>query len=182
MRKWVSLLAPRTLTSDSYLPLTTMIRLQQGPSSRDVEEEPTCTKIYYASRTHSQLSQVLLELKKLNIALNVAVPSAEMPPASDDPRPGGKRSASSIDVDPPDGEGSGPRAVSLGSRKQLCIHERLRARAGDIDEACRQMLGGGCSSFSVLHSLYCCCQLMATMGQRRERSDVPISPPWMKRP
>ena len=159
MRKWVSLLAPRTLTSDSYLPLTTMIRLQQGPSSRDVEEEPTCTKIYYASRTHSQLSQVLLELKKLNLALNIAVPSADTLPASDDVRPGGKRSASAIDihVDPPDGEGSGPRAVSLGSRKQLCIHERLRARAGDIDEACRQMLGGGCSSFSVSHSLYCCC-------------------------
>ncbi|KAI0703917.1 DNA repair helicase [Earliella scabrosa] len=123
--------------------LALMRKLQQGPSSRDVEKEPTCTKIYYASRTHSQLSQVLLELKKLNIALNVAVPSTDMLPASDDPRPGGKRTASSIDlhVDPPDGEGSGPRAVSLGSRKQLCIHERLRARAGDIDEACRQMLG-----------------------------------------
>ncbi len=41
-----------------------------------------------------------------------------------------------------DGEGSGPRAVSLGSRKQLCIHERLREKVGDLDEACRQMLGG----------------------------------------
>ena len=42
-----------------------------------------------------------------------------------------------------DAVGTGPRAVSLGSRKQLCINERLKERAGDLDEACRQMLGGG---------------------------------------
>lgn len=34
------------------------------------------------------------------------------------------------------------RAVSLGSRKQLCINDGLRARAGDLDEKCRELLGG----------------------------------------
>lgn len=34
------------------------------------------------------------------------------------------------------------RSVALGSRKQLCIHDELRQRATDLDEACRQMLNG----------------------------------------
>ena len=50
--------------------------------------------------------------------------------------------------------GIGPRAVSLGSRKQLCINEQLRGRAGDLDEACRQMLGGKDSSSTVLCAGY----------------------------
>ncbi|KAI0710304.1 DNA repair helicase [Cerioporus squamosus] len=118
--------------------LTLMRKLQQGPASQDNEQEPVCTKIYYASRTHSQLSQVLHELRKLKLKLNVALPHASEPPG---PRPPGKRPASRIDDEDEDEEGSGPRAVSLGSRKQLCIHERLREKAGDLDEACRQMLG-----------------------------------------
>lgn len=117
-------------------------RLQQGPASQDSEKEPTCTKIYYASRTHSQLSQVLHELHKLKLKLNIALPHAKSLP---DSRPPGKRPSSAVDDEDKvygDEEGSGPRAVSLGSRKQLCIHERLREKAGDLDEACRQMLGG----------------------------------------
>ncbi|RDX47561.1 DNA repair helicase [Lentinus brumalis] len=117
--------------------LALMRKLQQGPASQDSEKEPTCTKIYYASRTHSQLSQVLHELHKLKIKLNVALPDASEAHQS---RALGKRSATVIDEDE-NVEGSGPRAVSLGSRKQLCIHERLREKVGDLDEACRQMLG-----------------------------------------
>ena len=103
-----------------------------------------CTKIYYASRTHSQLSQVLHELEKLNIRLNVALPSMN---ETLEKTKLGKRSAAAVDDVYSDQEGLGPRVVSLGSWKQLCIHERLREKAGDIDEACRQMLGGP-SSFS----------------------------------
>ena len=38
--------------------------------------------------------------------------------------------------------GPSTRAVSLGSRKQLCINDELRHRALDLDEACRELLGG----------------------------------------
>ena len=55
-----------------------------------------------------------------------------------------------------DSEGTGPRAVSLGSRKQLCINEHLRGRAGDLDEACRQMLGGDPLYLSLLLSVFDC--------------------------
>jgi hypothetical protein len=34
------------------------------------------------------------------------------------------------------------RSVTLGSRKQLCIHEDLRKRSTDLDESCRQLLNG----------------------------------------
>jgi chromosome transmission fidelity protein 1 len=34
------------------------------------------------------------------------------------------------------------RAVSLGSRKQLCINDELRQKTRDLDEACRELLGG----------------------------------------
>lgn len=33
------------------------------------------------------------------------------------------------------------RTVSLGSRKQLCINDRIRSRGGDLDEKCRELLG-----------------------------------------
>jgi chromosome transmission fidelity protein 1 len=34
------------------------------------------------------------------------------------------------------------RVVPLGSRKNLCINEDLRARGGDLDEGCRELLNG----------------------------------------
>ncbi|KDQ09930.1 hypothetical protein BOTBODRAFT_58448 [Botryobasidium botryosum FD-172 SS1] len=37
----------------------------------DKDEEPTCTKIYYASRTHTQLSQTLTELRKTSYASHI---------------------------------------------------------------------------------------------------------------
>ena len=130
-------------------------RLQRPAASQEDEKEPTCTKIYYASRTHSQLAQVLHELDKLKIRLNVAVSTVEepQPPTSGSH----KRSATTVEESDDLGEGCGPRAVSLGSRRQLCINEQLRARAGDLDEACRQMLGGArviCSTshmFPLIH-------------------------------
>lgn len=36
------------------------------------------------------------------------------------------------------------RTVSLGSRKQLCINDELRAKSKDLDEGCRELLGGTC--------------------------------------
>ncbi|OCH93459.1 DNA repair helicase [Obba rivulosa] len=141
-----------------------------------LEPEPTCTKIYYASRTHSQLAQVLHELRSLRFGdspdhngfatgkdsscessttsvkaggsihpsgtskkrpISVLLDESNLPasqPASSSVRSG---EDTYPDVD------NQTRAVSLGARKQLCIHERLRARVGvgELDEACRTMLG-----------------------------------------
>jgi chromosome transmission fidelity protein 1 len=34
------------------------------------------------------------------------------------------------------------RFVGLGSRKQLCLNEKLKAKGGDLDEHCRDLLQG----------------------------------------
>ena len=34
------------------------------------------------------------------------------------------------------------RVVPLGSRKNLCINEELRRKGGDLDEGCRELMGG----------------------------------------
>ena len=122
-------------------------RLQSGSRTGPNEEnEPVCTKIYYASRTHSQLAQVLHELRKLHIKLNVTTlpePVLSQTEAVSTSNAMTKRPLEEEDSDQVTEEGSGSaRTVSLASRKQLCINEDLRRRTNDIDEACRQLLGG----------------------------------------
>jgi chromosome transmission fidelity protein 1 len=34
------------------------------------------------------------------------------------------------------------RFVSLASRRQLCLNEELKAKGGDLDERCRELLQG----------------------------------------
>ena len=75
--------------------------------------------MYYASRTHSQLAQVIGELNRLRISTTVLQPSGE----TDDHAPA-------------------VRVVSLGSRKQLCINKPLIDSGGDLDEKCRELLTG----------------------------------------
>ncbi|TFK20003.1 DNA repair helicase [Coprinopsis marcescibilis] len=129
----------------------------QRSSHLSEEEQMTCTKIYYASRTHSQLSQVLPELRRLKLKESLSVTDFHDPPVPAAPGPdiatwSKKRPVSHLNVDTKvsssvgnvAGEGCDAqfRTVSLGSRKQLCIHEELKAKVRDLDEACRELLGG----------------------------------------
>ena len=112
----------------------------------DGEVEPSCTKIYYASRTHSQLAQILPEMRRLKLKLRVSSlhPSAVTSNTSKSIlQISQKRAVDELDDD--DGEDiAGPyaRTVSLGSRKQLCINDELRAKSRDLDESCRELLSG----------------------------------------
>ncbi|KAJ7366620.1 helicase C-terminal domain-containing protein [Mycena albidolilacea] len=116
-----------------------MARIEKGTSRKsffDEEEDPTCTKIYYASRTHSQLAQILPELRRLKLSPVVATPT---------------HCSSSVDIpqkraapDDLQGEDEMPvvfsRTISLGSRKQLCINDNVRSKSKDLDEGCRELL------------------------------------------
>ena len=133
-------------------------RVQRSHHLKD-EEEATCTKVYYASRTHSQLTQVLPELQRLKLLNSVQVTDRHKPAVEDVPIPR-KRNASQRDALEPyaDLENCSKqiRTVSLGSRKQLCINDELKAKTQDLDEACRELLGGAYENcLRVRHSSTC---------------------------
>ncbi|CAN6634625.1 ATP-dependent DNA helicase Chl1p [Trichomonascus vanleenenianus] len=82
----------------------------------DVDEELFRPKIYFASRTHSQLSQFMGQLKL-----------TEFPP-------------SILNLEGEDG-GESVKALSLASRKQLCIHKRVSKyqNSNHQSDACHDM-------------------------------------------
>jgi chromosome transmission fidelity protein 1 len=122
-------------------------------SANQDNDRSSCTKIFYASRTHSQLSQVVPELKRLrrelhrNQSLSLPNHLTAVGVTGDN---GGKRMYDSLGSDA--GIDCGrfeTRFVSLGSRKQLCLNEKLKAKGGDLDERCRELLQG-----TILQSLH----------------------------
>ncbi|KAG5648406.1 hypothetical protein DXG03_004980 [Asterophora parasitica] len=118
-----------------------MAKVEKGSRSgfgSDGENEITCTKIYYASRTHSQLTQILPEMQRLKLNPRVSShhPSSTSANAS---APGKKRSVDDLDAETEPSPCT--RTVALGSRKQLCINDELRAKSRDLDEGCRELLG-----------------------------------------
>ncbi|KAG1822586.1 helicase C-terminal domain-containing protein [Suillus subaureus] len=138
-------------SQNNFSPAVRALMAKSGNNKRDPAsqgDEPSCTKIYYASRTHSQLSQVLPELTKLkfkHLALGSTVPDestvGNMSRADRDLCQK-KRALEDVDSDKCEADLRRWRTVSLGSRKQLCINEDARSRPGDIDERCRELLEG----------------------------------------
>lgn len=108
------------------------------------EPEITCTKIYYASQTHSQLTQVLPELIKPKIPGCTMVDIDTMPNLDQDvPYYLGKhKEQDTLSLIYSDDHYQS-RALFLGSRIHLCINAELRGRVKDIDECCRELLAGG---------------------------------------
>ncbi|KAJ3711787.1 helicase C-terminal domain-containing protein [Lentinula raphanica] len=125
-------------------PAVRALMARLDPHAHNEEPEVTCTKIYYASRTHSQLTQVLPELSKLKIPGSVSVTSFTPNAVSNQgvSYSLGKRKVQD-NPDPSCCDNTKlhqSRAISLGSRKHLCINDELRARVKDIDEGCRELL------------------------------------------
>ncbi|CAO1612759.1 unnamed protein product [Sympodiomycopsis kandeliae] len=114
---------------DNYSPAVRALMAQMssdttsgGKPGNEVDELPETTpKIIYACRTHSQLSQFVAELKKTPFGKDI----------------------SDSDIASP----SLVRVIPLGSRKQMCINEKVQQlgqKAGNeaMNEACRDLLSG----------------------------------------
>ncbi|BGP24533.1 CHL1 helicase [Rhodotorula toruloides] len=94
----------------------------KSKSRAEQEEEPDVRKIYFASRTHSQLSQFVAELRKTPFAGETSAKPSGLPTPP----------SSSPEADTP----SRPiRLIPLGSRQNLCINDDVRKKSGGSNDA-----------------------------------------------
>jgi chromosome transmission fidelity protein 1 len=113
--------------------LALLQRFQGQFSSRtqnEDDEEDDSVKIFYCSRTHSQLSQFAGELRR--VAFPSSIPS--------DPEAEGKDDFSKLE--------ERTKHLSLGSRKNLCINDKVRALENNtaINERCLDLQQSGVST------------------------------------
>ncbi|KMU88272.1 ATP-dependent DNA helicase Chl1 [Coccidioides immitis H538.4] len=117
--------------SNSDLSATTIALLEKLSGSAEIQddfEEENAVKIFYCSRTHSQLAQFARELRRV-----VFPPS--IPPETED----GEIDTQGEGRRHPDTELEEPtKHVSLGSRKTMCINPKVRrlGNATAINERC----------------------------------------------
>lgn len=100
---------------------------QLEPEQRAVEEvaEEDVPKVYFASRTHSQLRQLTSELLKTTFSGEAETPA----PANGEV---------SVEVEDP------VSLVPLASRRQMCINDKVRSLREDrLNEACLDMQKSG---------------------------------------
>ncbi|GAA6024427.1 hypothetical protein JCM8202_004713 [Rhodotorula sphaerocarpa] len=111
---------------DNYSPaVKALLNSLSGKSRpREEEDEPDVQKIYFVSRTHSQLSQFVAELRKTAFAR-----------AGTDLNPAGDDAAGSPDPPSAVQQNHPVRVIPLGSRQNLCINDDVRRKAGGSNDA-----------------------------------------------
>lgn len=119
------------LTADT---LSLLEKLKGGPVVSAEPEPEDEVRIFYCSRTHSQLTQFAHELRRVKLPASI--------PIEEDFGPGEAPRKPEDDLE------EGMKHISLGSRKALCINHKVQALSNPtaINERCLDLQRPGTSS------------------------------------